>query len=64
MVKVTKAEVIFCTSVAVCNLPYFYAVNAISIFPIMIEDSSIVKDFKCKSSKLSYVISDGLWTLL
>lgn len=58
--KVTKAEVIFCTSVAVHNLPYAYGNTASSIFPIMFEDSNIAKDFKCKSTKVSYLISDGL----
>lgn len=50
----------FCTSVAVHNLPYAFGDTATSIFPMMFEDSSIAKDFKCKSTKVSYLISDGL----
>ena len=58
--KVCSAETLFCVAVASQSLPYSFANVASSLFPKMFHDSEIAKSFKCKSSKLSYVISDGL----
>ena len=53
--KVIAAETMFCVAVACHNVPYMFINTASSLFPKMFLDSEVANDFKCKSTKLSYI---------
>lgn len=58
--SVTQAETLFTVALASDNVPYAFADTGTKIFPKMFHDSQVARDFNCKRSKVSYIISDGL----
>lgn len=57
---VTSAETLFTVAIASDSVPYSFADTGTKIFPRMFQDSSVARDFNCKRSKVSYIVSDGL----
>ena len=58
--KVTSAEAIWATGVAVSHLPANVANIITPSFPVMFPDSQIALSFACKRTKTSRILSDGL----
>ena len=58
--KIVNAEAMFCTSLAVCNIPANVCDTMVPSFSSMFPDSEIAKGMQMKRNKATRILSDGL----
>ena len=58
--QVTKAETLWCTTLAVCNLPPVISDTILPVLPAIFPDSKIASSMTCKRTKSTYIIGDAL----